>query len=114
MTFSRRSPAGEPLPGGVGAEQRGIEYASRGDGGMFVASFKPSGATSMYDADAYIAVSQSNPGAGFFESKTSLLRHALRRHRPHRDRGRRRHLRVGRSRSTVRACTPSAWARPGR
>jgi len=71
MTFSRRSPAGEPLPGGVGAEQRGIEYAPRGDGGMFVAAFKPSGATSIYDADAYIAVSQSNPGAGFFESKTS-------------------------------------------
>jgi hypothetical protein len=71
MTFSHRSPAGEPLPGGIGAAQHGIEYAPRGDGGMFVASFKPSGATSMYDADAYVAVSQSNPGAGFFESKTS-------------------------------------------
>ena len=71
MTFSRRSPAGEPLPGGVGADQRGIEYAPRGDGGMFVASFKPSGATNMYDGDAYVAVSQSSPGAAFFESKTS-------------------------------------------
>jgi len=71
MTFSRRSPAGDPLPGGVGAEQRGIEYAPRGDGGMFVAAFKPSGATNMYDGDAYIAVSQSNPGVGFYESKTS-------------------------------------------
>jgi hypothetical protein len=71
ITFSRRSPAGDPLPGGVGADQRGIEYAPRGDGGMFVASFKPSGATSMWDGDAYVAVSQSSPGAGFFESKTS-------------------------------------------
>ena len=71
MTFSRRSPAGEPLPGGIGAEQRGIEYAPRGDGGMFVASFKPTGAQSMYDADAYIWVGQSSPGASFQESKTS-------------------------------------------
>jgi len=71
MTFSHRSAAGEPIPGGVGADQRGIEYAPRGDGGMFVASFKPSGATSPYDGDAYVSVSQSNPGGGFFESKTS-------------------------------------------
>jgi hypothetical protein len=71
MSFSRRSPAGDPLPGGVGADQRGIEFAPRGDGGMFVASFKPSGATSIYDGDAYIAVSQSAPGAGFYESKLS-------------------------------------------
>ena len=73
ITFSRRSPAGDPLPGSVGAEQHGIEYAPRGDGGMFVAAFKPSGAASMYDADAYISVSQSNPGVGFYESKTSYL-----------------------------------------
>src|SRR5262245_1412213 len=72
MSFSRRSPAGDPLPGGVGAEQRGIEFASRGDGGMFVASFKPSGATGPYESDAYISVSQSSPGAGFYESKGSF------------------------------------------
>jgi hypothetical protein len=71
MTFSRRSPAGDPIPGGVGADQSGIEYATRGDGGMFVASFKPSGATGPFEADAYISVSQSAPGAGFYESKTS-------------------------------------------
>src|SRR5213075_1516101 len=71
MTFSRRSPAGEPLPGGVGAAQLGIEYTSRGDGGMFVAAFKPSGAQSMYESDAYISVGQSSPGASFYESKTS-------------------------------------------
>jgi hypothetical protein len=71
MTFSRRSATGESIPGGVGAAQRGIEVASRGDGGLFVAAFKPSGATSVYDADAYISVSQSDPGAGFYESKTS-------------------------------------------
>jgi len=71
MSFTRRSPAGEPIPGGVGADQRGIEFVPRGDGGMFVASFKPSGATGPYEADAYISVSQSSPGAGFYESKTS-------------------------------------------
>jgi hypothetical protein len=72
MSFTRRSPAGDPIPGGVGAEQRGIEYAARGDGGMFVASFKPSGATGPYETDAYISVGQSDPGTGFYESKGSL------------------------------------------
>ena len=71
MTFSRRSAAGDPLPGGIGADQRGIEYAARGDGGMFVASFKPSGANGPFEADAYISVGQSSPGAGFYESKMS-------------------------------------------
>lgn len=71
MSFSRRSAAGEPLPGGIGGDQHGIEYASRGDGGMFIASFKPSGATGPYESDAYISVGQSSPGASFYESKTS-------------------------------------------
>jgi len=71
MTFSRRSAAGDPLPGGIGTDQRGIEYAPRGDGGMFVASFKPSGANGPFEADAYISVGQSSPGVGFYESKTS-------------------------------------------
>src|SRR5207344_3437654 len=72
MSFTRRSPAGEPIPGGVGAEQRGIEYAARGDGGMFAASFKPSGATGPYETDAYISVGAAAPGTGFYESKGSL------------------------------------------
>ena len=38
---------------------------------MFVASFKPSGATGPYEMDAYIGVWQSDPGAGFFESQVS-------------------------------------------
>ena len=38
---------------------------------MFIAAFKPSGATSPYDGDAYIRVSQSGGGASFFESKVS-------------------------------------------
>jgi hypothetical protein len=71
MTFSRRSWSGASLPGAVGADQRGIEFAPRGDGGMFIASFKPSGATGPYEADAHVAVSQSDPGAGFYESKPS-------------------------------------------
>jgi hypothetical protein len=71
MSFTHRSPAGDPIPGGIGADQRGLEFASRGDGGMFIASFKPSGANGPYEADAYISVGQSSPGAGFYESKTS-------------------------------------------
>jgi hypothetical protein len=71
MSFSHRSPAGEPIPGGVGADQLGVEFSPRGDGGMFIASFKPSGASGPFEADAYISVSQSAPGAGFYESKPS-------------------------------------------
>jgi hypothetical protein len=71
VDFTRRSAAGDVLPGGVDVGQQGIEFAPRGDGGMFVASFKPSGATGPCEADAYISVSQSDPGAGFHESKPS-------------------------------------------
>jgi hypothetical protein len=39
---------------------------------MFIATFKPSGATGPFEADAYIRVSQSTPGTSFFESKGSL------------------------------------------
>jgi hypothetical protein len=69
--FSRRSPAGTELPGGIGADQRGLEFAPRGDGGMVIASFKPSGATGPFEADAYVSVGQSEPGEGFYESKGS-------------------------------------------
>ena len=71
MSFARHSATGDPLPGGVGADQRGIEVATRGDGGMFIASFKPSGANGPFEADAYISVAQSSPGAGFYESSRS-------------------------------------------
>ena len=71
VNFSRRSAAGNALPGGVDVAQQGIEFAPRGDGGMFVASFKPSGSTGANDADANISVSQSSPDAGYFESKPS-------------------------------------------
>ena len=72
MGFSRRDAAGASVPGGVDGAQKGLEVAARGDGGMFVASFKPSDATGPYEADAYISVVQSDPGVGFFESKPSL------------------------------------------
>src|SRR5262249_14475377 len=70
--FSRLAPDGAPLAGGIGADQRGLEFAPRGDGGMFIASFKPAGANGPYEADAYIAVAQSDPGDGFYETKRSF------------------------------------------
>ena len=70
FSFARFDPAGATVAGGIGTNQQGIEYAARGDGGMFIASFKPSGATSIWDGDAYVSVGQSS-GATFFESKTS-------------------------------------------
>jgi hypothetical protein len=72
LDFTHRSSMGDVLPGGVDGAQQGIEVVPRGDGGMFVASFKPSGATGPNESDAYISVSQSDPGTGFFESKGSL------------------------------------------
>jgi hypothetical protein len=68
--YSRIGPDGGPLSGGIGSDQRGQETAARDDGGMFIASFKPSGATGPYESDAYIGVAQSG-GASFYESKGS-------------------------------------------
>lgn len=72
LGFDHRDPAGGAQPGGLIADQRGLEFAARDDGGMFLAAFKPSGATGPFEADAYIRVSQSDPGANFFESKVSF------------------------------------------
>jgi len=67
LAFSRWSGAGTALPGGLTASQLGIEYASRGDGGMYLASFYPTGATSYYSPNAFISAAQSAPGDGYFE-----------------------------------------------
>jgi hypothetical protein len=67
LTFGRWSGAGTALPGGIGADQLGLEYASRGDGGMYVASFYPTGPTSIWSPKAFVRAAQSDPGEGFFE-----------------------------------------------
>jgi hypothetical protein len=67
LTFGRWSGTGTALPGGVGADQLGLEYASRGDGGMYVASFYPSGPTSIWSPNAFVRAAQSDPGEGFLE-----------------------------------------------
>lgn len=64
--------AGGTLPGGLQASQQGLELASRDDGGLFAADFKPSGASSPFDGDAFIRVTESGPGVGFFETKRSF------------------------------------------
>lgn len=70
LNFSRFDALGGAQLGGIGTNQGGLEYALRSDGGMFIASFKPSGATGPFEADAYVGVSQSD-GASFFESAPS-------------------------------------------
>lgn len=72
FAFARFDGAGQALPYNLGAAQQGIEYAARGDGGMFVASFKPSGAYGPYESDAFVGVSQTG-GESFFESSRSFL-----------------------------------------
>jgi hypothetical protein len=69
--FQHRSASGASLPGGASADQRGVEVAARDDGGLWMASYKPSGATGPYEADAYIAASASDPGGSYYESKPS-------------------------------------------
>ena len=69
-SYSRIASDGSPLPGGIGADQRGQEFAARGDGGMFIGAFKPSGATGPYEADAYVRIAQSD-GAFFYRSQPS-------------------------------------------
>jgi hypothetical protein len=67
LTFTRWSGAGSALPGGIDADQLGLEFASRGDGGMYAASFSPIGPTSYFSPNAFVRAAQSDPGAGFFE-----------------------------------------------
>jgi hypothetical protein len=67
LAFGRWSGTGTALPGGLTSDQFGIEYASRGDGGMYIASFYPTGPTSYFSPNAYISAAQSAPGGGFFE-----------------------------------------------
>jgi hypothetical protein len=69
--FQHRSATGASLPRGASADQRGVEVAARDDGGLWMASYKPSGATGPYEADAYVAASASDPGGGYYESKPS-------------------------------------------
>ena len=67
LQFQRFSGAGAALPGGLATDQLGLEFASRGDGGMYIASYYPSGPTSMWSPNAYVRAAQSDPGAGFIE-----------------------------------------------
>jgi hypothetical protein len=67
MSFTRRSSAGTAEAGGITTDQHGLEVASRGDGGMFAATFFPTGPYGPYAPNAYIAASQSAPGEDFLE-----------------------------------------------
>ena len=67
MQFVRFAADGGTLPGGVSLDTRGIEAASRGDGGMFAASYFPSGPTNIYTPNAYVSVQQTVPGSGYYE-----------------------------------------------
>jgi len=71
IEFTRYDGSGSPLPGGTGANQLGLEFAARGDGGMSIASFKSSGPNGLNDGTAYIGLWQSTPGASFFEYQAS-------------------------------------------
>ena len=67
IEFTRRSGSGGVEPGGITTEQYGLEIASRGDGGMFAATFFPSGPYGPYSPIAHITATQSVPGGYFTE-----------------------------------------------
>ena len=71
VEFRQRTAAGAPTSAYDLVDQRGIETSLRSDGGLFVATFKPSGATGPYEADAYISVGQIPSGASYGESARS-------------------------------------------
>ncbi len=70
MSFARFDAAGADQSAGVGARKDGMESAVLSDGRLFIASFKPSGATGPNEADAYLGVVQSS-GTLFFETAPS-------------------------------------------
>jgi hypothetical protein len=65
--FARIGANAATLPGGVGAMQNGLEFALRGDGGMFVTSFNANGPSSAWSPAAYVSIGQSAPGTGWSE-----------------------------------------------
>jgi hypothetical protein len=67
MRFTRRSASGAVEPGGITTDQSGLVIASRGDGGMFAATFFPSGPYGPYSPSAYISATQSAPGGSYTE-----------------------------------------------
>jgi hypothetical protein len=67
LAFEHWSGAGTALPGGLTAYYLGFDYASRGDGGMYIASFYPTGPTSYFSPNAFISAAQSAPGEGYLE-----------------------------------------------
>ena len=67
LSFERWSGTGTALPGGFAADLLGVEYASRGDGGMYIASFHPTGPASFWSPNAFVRAAQSYPGTGFYE-----------------------------------------------
>lgn len=70
FTFCQFDGAGLALPVSLSAGQNGLEYATDGTGGMFIASFKPSGATGPNESDSHVWVSQSG-GSYYVESVRS-------------------------------------------
>ena len=63
--FLRVSGAGATVASeGVG-DMKSLEFAPRGDGGLFLASFWPNGPTGPYQPAAHIRAEQSDPGTGY-------------------------------------------------
>ena len=65
--FDLYSEQGLPLGESAGAGERGIESEPRGDGGLVVGSYFPHGPNGFFQPNAFVQVSQSDPGGSFYE-----------------------------------------------
>ena len=67
LNFKHVSASGATLEYGPGGGITGLESSARGDGGVVVASYYPTGPYGPYQPSAYLQLSQSAPGGTFSE-----------------------------------------------
>ncbi|HTR97656.1 MAG TPA: hypothetical protein VMH61_07110 [Candidatus Acidoferrales bacterium] len=65
LDFTRFSAAGSVLSGGLEGALPGVEFAERGDGGIYLASFNPVGAPDTALPAAYVQLAQSSVGVTY-------------------------------------------------
>ncbi|MEQ1833572.1 MAG: hypothetical protein ABL977_10995 [Candidatus Eisenbacteria bacterium] len=70
INFQRHDVDAAPRSGGIRAGLQGLEFASGGPGQIVAGCFKPSGATSQWEADAFVSAALAG-GGSYFESARS-------------------------------------------
>jgi len=71
LELTRFSGAGAVLAGGIDGVLPGVEYAERGDGGIYLASFNPMGLPDTNAPTAFIQLAQSSVGVTYSQVQTT-------------------------------------------